>query len=152
MGINSLLLALVLNHPSPALFLAQSETIDGFVASCTGNMDGTGICVNNENNKSYSCLIIPGQVIECKSMTNRSFQCVWISSTQANYADFWCDSQVDKLLKNELSSQVFENSNSLPHNSPAATNLFVNPNISNESLNTDDISDTIFVPNKIESP
>jgi hypothetical protein len=80
-------------------------TVDGFVASCTGNLDGTGECVNAETGGKYSCLIIPGQVIDCKSRSSRSFQCVWISGAQANYAEFWCDPQVDAMLQNELSSQ-----------------------------------------------
>ena len=83
----------------------QASSIDGFVASCTGNLDGTGECVNAETGKKYMCLIIPGQVIDCKSRSSRSFQCVWISGVQANYAEFWCDPQVDAMLRNELSSK-----------------------------------------------
>lgn len=83
----------------------RAETVDGFVASCTGNLDGTGECVNAETGSRYTCLIIPGQVIDCKSRGSRSFQCVWISGSQANYAEFWCDPQVDAMLRNELSSQ-----------------------------------------------
>jgi len=83
----------------------QADTVDGFVASCTGNLDGTGECVNAETGGKYTCLIIPGQVIDCKSRSSRSFQCVWISGSQANYAEFWCDPQVDAMLRNELSSK-----------------------------------------------
>lgn len=83
----------------------KATSIDGFVASCTGNLDGTGECVNAETGKKYACLIIPGQVIDCKSRSGRSFQCVWISGVQANYAEFWCDPQVDAMLRNELSSK-----------------------------------------------
>ena len=83
----------------------RASSVDGFVASCTGNLDGTGECVNAETGKRYICLIIPGQVIDCKSRNNRSFQCVWISGSQANYAEFWCDPQVDAMLRNELSSK-----------------------------------------------
>ena len=81
----------------------QSDSVDGFVASCTGNLDGTGECINGETGTRYACLIIPGQVIDCKTRTSRSFQCVWISGAQANYAEFWCDPQVDAMLRNELS-------------------------------------------------
>lgn len=83
----------------------RADTVDGFVASCTGNLDGTGECVNAETGSRYTCLIIPGQVIDCKSRSIRSFQCVWISGAQANYAEFWCDPQVDAMLRNELSSK-----------------------------------------------
>ena len=85
---------------------ARAETVDGFLASCTPNLDGTGECVNTETGGRYNCLIIPGQVIDCKSRESRSFQCVWIIGSHANsYADFWCDPQVDAMLRNELSSQ-----------------------------------------------
>lgn len=90
-----------LSHAVPTL----ASTVDGFVASCTGNLDGTGECVNAETGSKYTCLIIPGQVIDCKSRNSRSFQCVWISGAQANYAEFWCDPQVDAMLRNELSSK-----------------------------------------------
>ena len=82
----------------------MAATVDGFVASCTGNNDGTGQCVNLETTQRFSCLIIPGQVIDCKSRAGRSFQCVWISGVQANQADFWCDPQVDALLRDEISA------------------------------------------------
>jgi hypothetical protein len=83
----------------------QANTVDGFVASCTGNLDGTGECLNAETGSRYACLIIPGQVIDCRSNSSRTFQCVWISGAQANYAEFWCDSQIDAMLRNELSSK-----------------------------------------------
>lgn len=83
----------------------QADTVDGFIAACTGNHDGTGECVNAETGGRYSCLIIPGQVIDCTSRISRPFQCVWISGSQANYAEFWCDSHVDGFLRNELSSR-----------------------------------------------
>jgi hypothetical protein len=83
----------------------QADTFDGFIAACMGNHDGTGECVNAETGGRYSCLIIPGQVIDCRSRNSRPFQCVWISGSQANYAEFRCDPQVDALLRNELSSR-----------------------------------------------
>ena len=84
------------------------DAVDGFVAACTGNLDGTGQCVNQETGSRYTCLIIPGQVIDCKSRTSRAFQCVWISGVQANYAEFWCDPEVDALLRNELSAKQLD--------------------------------------------
>lgn len=90
---------------APVAFAADDQA-DGFVANCTSNMDGTGLCVNAENGKKYTCLIIPGQVIDCKSPKSRSFQCVWISGVQAYYAEFWCDRNVDVMLRNEISSNV----------------------------------------------
>lgn len=83
-----------------------SDPIDGFVASCTGNNDSTGDCVNLETSQRFNCLIIPGQVIECKSRRSRPFQCVWVSGVQANQAQFWCDPQVDAMLRNEISGNI----------------------------------------------
>ena len=80
---------------------------DGFTAYCTGNLDGTGQCVNQENAQRYTCLIIPGQVIDCKSKAGTPFQCVWISGVQSNQAEFWCDPTVDALLATELKTNVF---------------------------------------------
>jgi hypothetical protein len=90
--------------------VAQASTVDGFVASCTGNLDGTGECLNAETGRRYACIIIPGQVIDCRSSSSRTFQCVWISGAQANYAEFWCDPQVDSMLRNELSSKQLNQS------------------------------------------
>jgi hypothetical protein len=105
------LLALALQPlaaPQASRLVAQADVVDGFAASCTGNLDGTGQCVNQETNQRFTCTIIPGQVIDCRSRSGRSFQCVWFSGVQANYAEFWCDSQVDALLRNEISSQQFD--------------------------------------------
>jgi hypothetical protein len=93
---------------SMPLLIAQADVIDGFVASCTGNFDGTGLCVNSETNQRFTCLIIPGQVIDCKLPSARSFQCVWVSGVQANYAEFWCDPQVDLMVRSEISSRQFD--------------------------------------------
>lgn len=90
------------------LQLAQADVIDGFVASCTGNLDGTGQCINQETGQRFTCVVIPGQVIDCKSRLSNPFQCVWISGVQANYADFWCDPQVDALLRSEISAKQFD--------------------------------------------
>lgn len=90
------------------LLIGQADVVDGFVASCTGNYDGTGICVNTETRQRFACTIIPGQVIDCKLPSERSFQCVWISGVQANYAEFWCDPQVDAMMRSEISSRQFD--------------------------------------------
>ena len=83
---------------------------DGFTAYCTGNLDGTGDCFNQESNQRYTCVVIPGQVIDCKSKGGLPFQCVWISGIQANQAEFWCDPSVDAMLANEISANIFSQS------------------------------------------
>lgn len=72
-----------------ALSAQGTDAVHGFVAACSGNLDGTGLCINQETGSRYTCLISPDQVIDYKSRASRSFQCVWISSVQANYAEFW---------------------------------------------------------------
>lgn len=105
--------------------LAQVGGIDGFIASCTGSLDGTGQCVNSETSQAFTCTIIPGQVIDCKSRLARSFQCVWISGVQAGFAEFWCDSRVDDMLRSEISSHQFDNStNSSPLGPGPSGNIF----------------------------
>lgn len=85
---------------------AASEAIDGFVAYCTGNNDSTGLCKNEETGRSYTCQIIPGAVIDCMSSRSTAFQCVWISSPIANSAEFWCDKDVDQMLRNEFATTI----------------------------------------------
>lgn len=107
----ALSLGLALAFPGSA---CAQNVLDGFATYCTGNLDGTGQCTNQENNQRYSCLIIPGQVIDCKSKGGRPFQCVWINGIQSNQAEFWCDPTVDALLANELSSNVFRSNGKDP--------------------------------------
>ena len=84
-----------------------SAAPDGFTAYCTGNLDGTGDCFNQESSQRYTCVVIPGQVIDCKSKGGTPFQCVWISGVQSNQAEFWCDPSIDAMLANEISANVF---------------------------------------------
>jgi hypothetical protein len=97
-------LAAVLAAIQPGSALAAP---DGFTAYCTGNLDGTGDCFNQESNQRYTCVVIPGQVIDCKSKGGTPFQCVWISGVQSNQAEFWCDPSVDAMLANEISANTF---------------------------------------------
>lgn len=85
---------------------AAADVVDGFFAYCTGNNDGTGLCRNEETGLSYTCQIIPGAVIDCKSPKAKDFQCVWITSPTANGAQFWCDKNVDQMLRQEFSSKI----------------------------------------------
>ena len=87
---------------------AAADVVDGFFAYCTGNNDGTGLCRNEETGLSYTCQIIPGAVIDCISPKAKDFQCVWISSPMPNGAQFWCDKNVDQMLRQEFSSTITE--------------------------------------------
>ena len=98
-------------------YICQSEEADGFTAQCVGSNDGTGVCENLENKQMFECVIIQGQLIECKTASKKQFQCVYISGVQSSQAEFWCDSKVDALLrenmnqalKKQVSSDVLKN-------------------------------------------
>jgi hypothetical protein len=85
---------------------------DGFNVYCTSNHDGTGVCTNMETSRNLQCIIIPGQVIDCKSRSGKSFQCVLFSQYTPNQAEFFCDPSVDRMLGQETdapSEDVFYN-------------------------------------------
>jgi hypothetical protein len=117
----------------------ESREIDGFITNCTSNQDSTGICVNQETSKSYNCLIIPGQVIECNSLSDKSFQCVSISGTIGNQAQFWCDPSVDSMLSKEIDTNEF---------SPDHDNKF-SPAINHSKINS---TETVLSENQIIPP
>lgn len=77
---------------------------DGFNVYCTGNRDGTGLCVNMETSQALDCIIIPGQVIDCKTSSGKSYQCVFFQQYTTNQAEFTCDPAVDKMVSEEGSS------------------------------------------------
>jgi len=101
-----LILSLVAFFYSSYSLPVHATTIDGFVANCTSNQDGTGVCVNQENLQSFSCIIIPGQVIDCLSSRGKDFQCVAISNTIGDQAQFSCDAKVDNMLAGELNDKI----------------------------------------------
>lgn len=70
---------------------AYGRDRDGFFAYCTSNMDGTGVCVNEEDSSNFICLIVPGQIISCPASNSKSVECIWISNAVAFQAQFWCD-------------------------------------------------------------
>lgn len=123
--------------PAPSQRLAQADVVDGFVAACTGNLDGTGQCINQETSQRFTCVVIPGQVIDCKSPKAKAFQCVWVSGVQANYAEFWCDPQVDSLLRNEISSQRLQPSLSSPLGTGPSSGVFPSNEINADRYSRD---------------
>ena len=87
-GVMVLLAGLTFNHGLHAI------ERDGFYAYCVSNLDGTGSCQNAEDNKHFTCLIVPGSIINCPKKSGiGSVDCVWISDIQANQAQFWCDKE-----------------------------------------------------------
>jgi len=102
-NILSLLIFLLLIRVLPV----HASKPDGFVANCTSNQDGTGLCVNQETKQSFTCLIIPGQVIDCSTASGKDFQCVAISGAIGNQAQFSCDPKVDQMLMGEVTDKAF---------------------------------------------
>jgi hypothetical protein len=78
---------------------------------CTSNLDGTGSCTNEEDNRPFSCLIVPGQIISCPSeSTTTAVECVWISGITANQAQFWCDPEDEAKMYGAKSKQLQQES------------------------------------------
>lgn len=94
----SWMIACLASHPS----VFAQPVYDGFNVYCTSNLDGTGVCASMESGKKLQCIIIPGQVIDCKSRSGKSFQCVLYSQYAANQAEFFCDPSVDQMLGQEV--------------------------------------------------
>ena len=114
----SLLATAIIGIALPIGISRASNESDGFLAECTGDSaGGTGICTNVENSQKYKCMIIPGQIIDCKSKAVRSFQCVYVSSAIRGQSEFWCDSTVDLMLNNEFSNTDLTPSEPIQNNS-----------------------------------
>ena len=74
----------------------------GFNVFCTSNLDSTGACVNLKNQQPLDCLIIPGQLIDCRSSLGAKFQCVLYSQVTATQAEFFCNSQAELINQEEV--------------------------------------------------
>lgn len=79
----------------------SQQLFDGFNAYCTSNKDFTGSCTNVENNKNYSCTLIPGSLIDCLSDSGYEFQCLFASQHTQGQATFFCDAQTEEMLYQE---------------------------------------------------
>ena len=109
---------------------SQAKVIDGFFMFCTSNLDGTGVCVNQEDGREFSCLIVPGQIISCPAANSRSVECVWISGISANSAQFWCDPDKETAMYSDSS---FENlPDVIRESAPSEQNIGPSPINQNE--------------------
>ena len=76
-----------------------AQPMDGFFAYCTSNLDGTGSCINEEDKREFTCVIVPGAIISCPAhKSNRTVDCVWTSDIYANQAQFWCDKESEEAM------------------------------------------------------
>ena len=108
------LISLLLLYPAVASSIPlskQQSLVDGFNVYCTSNRDGTGACFNEETNKSLDCLIIPGQLIDCKTKRGRKYQCVLYNIITASQAEFSCTKETELMLQDEgLDNEGFADS------------------------------------------
>jgi hypothetical protein len=81
---------------SPQTLLAQSFDSDTTNIYCTSNQDGTGECINSDDNSIVDCTLIPGQVITCRDSQNQRLSCINYGSNQSSQGYFQCSP------KNEL--------------------------------------------------
>jgi hypothetical protein len=108
----------------------QAKVMDGFFMFCTSNLDGTGACINQEDGREFSCLIVPGQIISCPAANSRSVECVWISGISANSAQFWCDPDKETAM---YADSAFENlPNVIRESAPSKQNIGPSPVNQNE--------------------
>lgn len=84
----------------------QAKQIDGFFMYCISNHDGTGYCTNEEDQRNFACLIVPGQIITCPVNTSQSVECVWISGVSANQAQFWCDPEDEAAMYGSIGQSL----------------------------------------------
>lgn len=93
----------------PVFCQVQNPDISGgFNIYCTSNKDSTGSCVNLKSQKLLDCLIIPGQVIDCKGSSGKKFQCVLYSQVTETQAEFFCNQDSLLTVPNEnLDSDAF---------------------------------------------
>ena len=75
--------------PHSFLNYSLSKSNQNFEVYCTSNLDSTGVCTD-ESNTSFSCIIIPGQIIECKDKKSIPYECVLIAQITQTQAEFSC--------------------------------------------------------------
>ena len=89
--------------------VAYSES--EFNVYCTSNLDSTGVCVDESSKNSLDCIIIPGQIIECKDQSSKEYECVLIAQVTATQAQFSCSGlgAIDNTEDTEIHLDVLPN-------------------------------------------
>jgi hypothetical protein len=62
----------------------------GFSIYCNSNMDGTGKCSRSDNGNPLTCIMIPGQVIDCSDQNKGEFDCVQYGAVLPLQTQFFC--------------------------------------------------------------
>lgn len=85
--------------------IANSREI-GFNVFCTSNLDGTGVCSDPLSGRSLNCIVIPGQVIDCKNNLGYNLQCVLIGQYAQNQSEFFCNEQLSSAPSSNVNSLI----------------------------------------------
>lgn len=62
----------------------------GFSIYCNSNMDGTGKCSRTDNGNPLTCIMIPGQIIDCSDQNKGEFDCVQYGAVMPLQTQFFC--------------------------------------------------------------
>ena len=85
---------------------------DTFRVYCTSNHDGTGACIAQATNEAMTCLLVPGQIVECQGTQEQPSQCILIGQISAQQAELSCQTSLEQTdIRNkgkELSSPFNE--------------------------------------------
>ena len=79
-----------------------------FTVFCTGNHDSTGSCLEvseAEETKQLECIMVPGNIIDCKNETNEQIDCILIAATSAQ-AEFSCRKNTEQSIDNAATPSV----------------------------------------------
>lgn len=82
-------------------YKVAAEPNESFTVYCTGNHDTTGNCLktgNSEDDKKLECVMVPGNIIDCKSDSDTNIECILINATSAQ-AEFSCNKSIAKPLE-----------------------------------------------------
>lgn len=109
---------------------------DSFTVFCTGNQDSTGTCLeasNSEEQKKLDCIMVPGNIIDCKNEADEQIECILIAATSAQ-AEFSCNKNTESSIEPEAT---------IPIESPATQiNNDINNTIDDEDNNEEKIFNT----------
>ena len=79
----------------------SAQPDETFTVYCTGNHDTTGSCLkmsDSEEAEKFECIMVPGNIIDCKSKSDTNVECILIAATSAQ-AEFSCSDSMTKSLK-----------------------------------------------------
>ena len=105
------ILALFAFQSAGPLFAGSDQA--AFSVFCTGNHDSTGSCLDVSNSKEFKeldCIMVPGNIIDCKNEKSSNIECILITATSAQ-AEFSCTHNHDASL-GSLETTLIEDTDS----------------------------------------